>query len=366
MSNNLYKASHQWATRPNDQRFLNLEDLLASVSQRKRESWTATPKVKTIRPVIETVDNDERLMIQVFDPSEGGDRLLEPTHHGFGQLAQYAGAPASYLRKLPDALAAINLAFGLENQPIREDALLLAQSNGENHLRAITSTSYGRIWDEEVVRAVIKVNGDGRWRVPASSYTVQNPKRATTLYASDRDVFIFLVDDQNPIEVNGETLFRGFMTWNSEVGSAVFGLTTFLYRYVCDNRIIWGATEVQELRIRHTGGAPERFAYEGAQYLSRYAEESTYKTVQAISAAQQFEIPKAAKKDGVLGWLKERGFTAAVAKAAVQSAEVEEGEAKSLWQIINGLTAHARTIPHTDARVELETSAGKLMKYVTN
>ena len=58
------------------------------------------------------------------------------------------------------------------------------------------------------------------------------------------------VDPKNPVEVNGEQLFRGFYTWNSEVGSAVFGLTTFLYRYVCDNRIIWGATDVKELRIR--------------------------------------------------------------------------------------------------------------------
>jgi hypothetical protein len=112
------------------------------------------------------------------------------------------------------------------------------------------------------------VNTDGRWVIPAASYTTKNPKRATTLYASDRDVFIFLVDPKNPVEVNGEQLFRGFMTWNSEVGSAVFGLTTFLYRYVCDNRIIWGATDVQELRIRHTGGAPERFAYEGEKYLT--------------------------------------------------------------------------------------------------
>src|SRR5204862_718616 len=110
-------------------------------------------------------------------------------------------------------------------------------------------------------------------------------------YASDRDVFIFLVDPNNPVEVDGEVLYRGFYTWNSEVGSAVFGLTTFLYRYVCDNRIIWGATDVKELRIRHTGGAPERFAWEGQRFLTRYAEESTAKIAAGVTAAQIAAIP---------------------------------------------------------------------------
>jgi hypothetical protein len=50
--------------------------------------------------------------------------------------------------------------------------------------------------------------GDTRWKVPGvldwSSMT-HNPfvdvtKDTTTLYASDRDVFLFLVDDTNPIE----------------------------------------------------------------------------------------------------------------------------------------------------------------------
>jgi hypothetical protein len=126
----------------------------------------------------------------------------------------------------------------------REELLVLGQSNGEHHVRSLTSTTYGRIWDEDVVKSVIRMNTDGRWKVPAASYTNANPKRATTLYASDRDVFVFLVDPDHPIEVPGESgpLFRGFFLSNSEVGSATCSLTCFLYRYVCDNRIVWGAT----------------------------------------------------------------------------------------------------------------------------
>jgi hypothetical protein len=303
----------------------------------------------------------------VFDPTRGERRALAPSNWAFGQLAQYAQAPAGYLRKLPAELAAINLQWGLERNPQRDDALVLAQSNGENHLRAMTSTGYGRIWDHEVVEAVERVNGDGRWQVPAASYATTNPRRATTLYASDRDVFLFLVDPKNPVEVNGETLFRGFYTWNSEVGSAVFGLCTFLYRYVCDNRIIWGASDVRELRIRHTGGAPERFAYEGSKYLRRYADESTARLVEGIKAAQGKDLHdqiNTGKGETVQDWLQARGFTKAQAKGSVEAAQAEEGRARSLWDIVNGITAYARTVAHTDERVQLEAKAGKLMALV--
>ncbi len=360
MSHNITTASTQWANRPDDQRFLSLADLRAAVETRKTESWTATPHVCDLRARVD----DGKFGIELYDPSQGARRTLTPTHWGFGQLAQYANAPASYLRRLPPELAAINLQYGLERDNLRPDALVLAQSNGHNELRAMTSTSYGRIWDLEVVQAVERVNHDGRWQIPAATYATTNPKRATTLYASDRDVFIFLVDPANPITVGEETLFRGFITWNSEVGAGTFGLMTFLYRYVCDNRIIWGATEVSELKIRHTGGAPERFAYEGQKYLAQYAEESTYKTVAAIEKAQEYEIPKADEKDGVQKWLRERGFTDALAKSAVNAAIAEEGQARSLWDIVNGITAHARTIPQTDVRVSIEQQAGRLLNLV--
>lgn len=283
-------------------------------------------------------------------------------------LLNMRAPPASYLRSLPAELAAINLQWGLEHNSMRDDGLVLAQSNGSHQLRAITSTSYGRIWDAQVVDAVNKVNVDGRWKVPAASYSTSNPRRATTLYASDRDVFIFMVDDGHPIEIPGEEqpLYRGFYVWNSEVGSAVFGIATFLYRYVCDNRMIWGATNVRELRIRHTGGAPERFAYEGSKYLQQYSNEATGQIVGQVVKAKNLEIEEAKTdgNDGMVSWLQDRGFSKGVAKASTDAAVAEEGKARSLWDIVNGITAYARSVPHTDARVELEAKAGKLMDLV--
>ena len=35
------------------------------------------------------------------------------------------------------------------------------------------------------------------------------------------------------------------------------------------------------------------------------------------------------------------------------------------WDIVNGVTAYARSVPHTDDRVNLEKRAGKLMEIAT-
>lgn len=359
MSTNLMHASQQWISRPDDERFLTLADLKTHVAARRKESWTAEVPTRDLR--VGAVEG--RVEVNAYDPTSGERRSLAPTHWAFGQLSQYAGAPAAYLRTLPAELAAINLQYGLEKNPLRDEALLLARSNGSHAVRSLTSTSYGRIWDLDVVNAVDRVNADGRWQIPAASYAAHNPKRATTLYASDRDVFLFLVDPSHPIEVGGETLFRGFFAWNSEVGSAVFGLTTFLYRYVCDNRIVWGATDVKELRIRHTGGAPERFAYEGAKYLARYAEEGTQAIAATVQKAQALELADMKTNDeDWTSWLRNRGFGKAEAANSVAAAVAEEGQARSLWDIVQGVTAYARTIPHTDARVALETRGGNLLQ----
>ena len=368
MPTNLNAASHQWATRPDDQRFLTLEDLKQALADRRSRSSSFVFPSDRLR-----MKASEGLSVETFDPVRGETVLLEPTHWSFGQMAAQAQAPAQYLRRLPPELAAINLQWGLEQDAARDDTLILATEHrapdvsGETTgvLRAMNSVKYGRIWDQQVVEAVERVNHDGRWQVPAASYARTDPKRATTLYASDRDVFIFLVDAGNPVEVGGETLFRGFYTWNSEVGAATFGLTTFLYRYICDNRIIWGAADVRELSIRHNVHALERFYEEGSRWLSEFADASSNSMMTAISAAQRFEIPRGEKEGaGWDVWLQARGFNPKQAKAAVESAIREEGQARSLWDIIQGITASARSIVHADTRVEVEKAAGKLLDVV--
>ena len=125
--------------------------------------------------------------------------------------------------------------------------------------------------------------GDTRWKVPGVldwSTGIYNPRvditaDTTTLYASDRDVFLFLVDDHNPIEAgrlpdgSPDLYFRGFYCWNSEVGAKTLGMASFYLRAVCQNRNLWGVEDFQEIIIRHSKYAASRFAHEAAPALSR-------------------------------------------------------------------------------------------------
>lgn len=283
------RVSAEWARRPDDQRFLTVDDLLASVEARRRDSTTEDVALDAM--VLQPQD-DGAIALTDRDGARGGTL----TNWAFGQLCQRAKAPPGYLRRFPAMLAATMLQWSLETHEGSDesnDAKLLIRTNGHRTVAAANSPTYGRIWDRDLVRAVKgNVNLD-EWHVPAASYSGTDPKRATTLYASDRDVFLFLVNDSHTVDCGGaDQLTRGFYVWNSEVGSAVCGMAGFTLDRVCDNRIIWGQGNFTELRIRHTSGGPHRFVTQAAPQIAAYANAGTGSTVATVRAAKAREVAK--------------------------------------------------------------------------
>ena len=247
------RVSSEWFSRPDDERYLSLGALHAAVRARAERATARTVETKALR-VEASRDNAEHLTLIV----PGHDTPVVPTHWSYGQLCSLVGAPASYMRQLPAPLAGINLQHGLLSHRA-ELVKTLEADDGRIELRAVTGPDYGRIWDHELVEAVMRIAGDGtgdtRWKVPGLldwSTMTHNPfvevtKDTTTLYASDRDVFLFLVDDAHPIEAgrlpNGDPdlYFRGFYCWNSEVGSKTLGMASYRY-YTCCTKARQGKT----------------------------------------------------------------------------------------------------------------------------
>lgn len=354
MSTNDMRLSQQWTNRPNDQRFLTLDDLAVHVDARYSASRETTADALTV-----TLEGEDLCLLN----ARTGHRA-DLTHWSFGQLSRLAGAPAEYLRTLPPVLAAPALQWSLEQRAERGEAvkvLLTARAGARVECRALTSPTYGRIWDREVVQALQRLGPE--WRVPAASYSGTDPLRATTLYASDRDIFVFLCRDEEIDIGDGQVLHRGIMTWNSETGSATFGLATFTYDKVCDNRIIWGVANQQELRIRHTSGAPERMIREVQPKLQAYATSGTKQITATVDAARRVEVGK--DRESVVEWMNKHGFTRAQAKGAYESAEKDlrrQGlNPRSVWGLVQGATDYAHGIDHTDTRTEIERAAGALL-----
>jgi hypothetical protein len=353
------QASAQWSSRPSDERYTSLTAMLEHFRAIRNTSRAVTVSTRAI----EVQPEPDNKGLQVFGPQGHG---FAPTNWAFGQLAQLAEAPAGYLRTLPSPLAADCVNYGLKFKRDIEDVGLLLHKNGASTLRAATGPRYGRIWNDEVVSSLVQRFGDGatgEWRVPGIfGQRVNVTNENTTLYAGDRDMFVFLANEDHKIEVpnrrNGQAgeMARGFFVWNSEVGASTFGFATFLFDYVCQNRIVWGADQYQEVRIRHTASAPDKWLAEVAPALETYGRAATDGIVKLIADA------RAKRLDNVDEFLAAR-FGKRTVETLKAIHQLEEGRPiESLWDVSTAITAQARSIPYQDERVKLERTAGEILR----
>ena len=361
----LTAASSQWASRPDDERFVSLLDLQAHCDTQRRRS---AGKVVSSRSLTAQPDPDAPLAgLQLV--SEAGV-VASPTHFAFGQLANRAGAPAGYLRGLPAPLAADCLNYGLKvERDVEEIGVLLRRNENGLSIDAATGPNYGRVWNKTIADALVRNFGDGLtgdWRVPGEfGRRVEVSKANTTLYAGDRDMFVFLADEDNRIELpnrrggHAGSLARGFFVRNSEVGAGILEVTAFLFDYVCCNRIVWGAQDVSRIAIRHTSGAPDRWIEQALPALEEYRHGAASPVEARLQAAQKTKI------DNVEAFLKARKWTSTMIARSQAAHEDEEGRPiETVWDLVTGATAYAKSIQHQDDRVSVERAAGKLLDLV--
>ena len=362
---NITDANNQWRNRPTDQRFETLLALRESVNSRRMRS--------------RSVDIDRKAIL-VY--GQNGDLIINskiapcaPSHWAFGQLCQAAKlngvtTPANYMRQLSIPLAVQCLNEGLRSGDREAHKFMTIASPNEttpNTLQAVTSTTYGRIWDADVVDAVARI-------VDRTGGKFFNPKdwsgKPSGLYASDHDVFMFMIDGGSIVDAGPRAqLNRGFFTWNSETGAKTFGLCTFLFNTVCGNHIIWGAQDINRLVIRHTSGGPYRFDSQAAPALKAYIDASAQPVADVVRKAQAMTLPDYSKDDKILfDWTIKAGakLTRSELAEAVRFAKSEEGDCRTIWQLVQGATAYARGFDFIDARVDLETRASKLLNLAAN
>lgn len=369
-------VSRQWFNRPDDQRFTSLDDLIASLERRTagmREDLVAGADIR--------IEADRGSTDDLWLIAPDGERAA-PTNHAFQQMCKLTKAPYDYLTGKPALIAAINLQHDF--QVHRELGQKLWWNENTREVRAFTGPKYGRILDMTLALAIQKFagngNGDTYWKVPGQidwSKSTYNPyvditKENTTLYASDRDVFVFLVDDTRPIEVgklpNGDPdlVFRGFYAWNSETGNRSMGVSTFMLRGVCFNRNLWGVEDLETVRIVHTAFAPDRFARDLEPALRRYTESSPKALIAGIKAAQEARVAKDDDDRRVFLSQDRWGLSAKMIDNVLATVEREEGHpAESVWDFVNGVTAVARTRTFADARLDLEKVGAKMMDAAT-
>ena len=366
-------VSSQWFSRPDDQKFLSLDELFATTKARADASRTDVIDAEAIE-VVASADDGERLDLKL--PT---GHVTKPTNWSFGQACSLVKAPAGYLTQLPAKLAGVNLQYGLKTYRGEKVKTYTNGADGSVEIRAFTSSDYGRIFDWEFVEAIKKVADEGPWKGPGVldwSTGRYNPNvpvslHTTTLFASDRDVFFFLVDDLHPIEIGKlkdgrpDLVFRGVYGWNSEVGARSGGIASMYLRGVCANRNLWGCEGFKEIRLVHSKFAPKRFAAEILPALESFSKHSPDLVINGVRAAKEAVVATTddERKEFLHGKV---GLSKKAAADVMALVLEEEGQpAASVWDMVQGITAYARRIPHQDERVNLETKGKKLLDKVT-
>jgi hypothetical protein len=398
----LFKASQQWSSRPADQKFHTIEE---AYTQSKAYADSAQEKTdvdpSTLR--VENFDGEVKLIGRGNIPA----RL---SHWSFGQLAQRAGAPAGYLRELPATLAAQNINYGLKTrypENTEEKVNLLTHVNGDMLVRAFTSEKYTRIWNHSLLKRMLGFKSAG-WRtpVPFENNTLawngcnlckggvtpavdHDGKRMhfahmakgqewvacanqpePTIYVSDHDMFVFLTNPNIRVKEPGNPagLQRGFFVENSEVGAAKLRITTFFYRDMCCNHIVWGASDVVELAMRHVGRIDtrmEQFMDRLEVSITKLSNESVSDIEAKIASAKNKIIDTDREKviDAIFKNLK--GDITRTALVESQKLAVEhldtDGDPNSVWGMAQGITRHSQTQPFADVRVKMDRAAGRLI-----
>ncbi len=331
----LFNACNQWATRPPDERFSSLAEMLAACRGYYDSACQASVPFDTLK--LKAVGDEVKIT---------GSKDLEAnlTFWAFGQIARLAAAPAAYVRELSPTLAADCLNYGLKRRSASSAPVeLLFHKKADEHgqltlptaaaiapspllLRALTSEKYTRIWNWEVIERLLPMQEQG-WRVPparpahagqpgvrpateedvledrgfALSVKIGDPIAPAGLYASAHDMFAFLINEKNRIsDGTDQGLSRGVFFENSEVGDKSLRCTTFLYRHVCGNHIVWDASNVIKLSIRHVGKAREKFS-DFILDLKKYANAGASRDEAKIKKAKTRSI--AATKEDVLSKL---------------------------------------------------------------
>jgi hypothetical protein len=294
-----------------------------------------------------------------------GDATLRLTHYAFGQLAAMARVPMPVLERLDgDTRSKVMNRCFPRNRRYRT-----ALVDGDR-LRCVTSDRYERVFDADVYEQI------DRWLLPngfiPAMPTINTDNRGTNLlgntkpalFRSDRDSFAFFYGDRAPGDDGFGGLRKGVVVYNSEVGAKSFGFSTFFFRDMCSNFLIWDATGVRARRARHTGaivGVVREFREE----LQEIGAVLTTRELDAFETARttRFVPEGSGERDAAIKRLV-RDFRLPEADAMEVADLVRAPEnpgAFTVWGVVNGITSAAKALAYADDRADLSAVAGSVL-----
>jgi len=348
------KASSQLFNRTKDEKFENLVSLREHLTRRSNGTFEKTVNLSDFH-----YNHNGAMFLEegsLFSPEKGKRHDLNDW--SFRQLCKQLSAPSEFISNLSPRLASecMQEATLIRESDSRKGKSVFYMdkspegSESEGTIRAITTDRYVRVYDSEVLSAIEKYAGG---------------MSAQGLYSGERDIFCFMTNEEMKVNIAGEDLSRGFMVWNSEVGSRTFGVMSFYYRTICSNHIVWGCQNVKERISKHIGQVRDIFD-DLPNFIDWAAcTDELIHDEKAIKKAQQMLLAKDPVECAQI--LRKMGWGKKVAQNIVQEAEVDHeryntpGEPYSVWGIVQGATAYSQRHDNLDSRFEEDLKISKLM-----
>ena len=220
-------------------------------------------------------------------------------------------------------------------------------------IRSMHGVSYTRLWNADLLNVV---------RESAVDFTP--PQKAmdtnsTGLYCGEQDLFAFLIDPTGWVEIGGEAFAPGFFVWNSEVGRRSLGIQTFWFQRICQNHIVWDATEVIDFSRKHTanvrdGLAEVRSRIENLERRRNERRDTFFAVLQKALTTRLGDNAEDAAKA-----LTAHGLPRGLAKEALELARQQGGF--TIFSIVDALTRLSQRVSYAGDRAELDAKIGALL-----
>jgi hypothetical protein len=335
---NLTRASGELVRRAPDERFPDLDALLAHCRREKDESedrWHP-PRALTPEPT-----DDGRLGLRA-----GPDGLFTLNDWSFGQLCGLARVTKDTVNRLAPGTAAQVFGETLPggNKPLQ----LLTRGDG---VRSVHGTAYTRLHNADLVGTLKDYATD--FTPPQAGFN-----GATGLYCGEQDLFAFLIDPLGWAEIGGEAFAPGFFVWNSEVGKRSVGIQTFWFQAVCANHIVWDAVEVIEFTRKHTANVGDALGEirRHVELLVKKRDERRDGFLRVMQTAMKKTLGDDA--EAVLKELAKRGLSRGLARQAVESVA---GGRFTIFALVDALTRLARQVEFAGDRTAADVQAAALL-----
>ncbi len=337
---NLTRASRELFRRSPDERFDSFDALLAHCQERKFQAIEHWQPSQNLR-----IERDAGQLLMRLEQAE--DVRLTLSDWSFSQLCRLCEVHKETVNKLTTETA--ELVFRDVMPDFRKPLQVYA---ARDTALAVHSTTYSRLFDAEVLQAV---------REAAPDFTPPPPGigGATGLYAGEQDMFAFGIDPDGWVEIEGQNFAPGFFVWNSEVGRRSLGVQAFWYQAICQNHIVWDATEVVELKRRHIGNVQEALddVREVIATLVKKRDERRDSFASAIKLAMSTPFGEDAEE--VRKTLAKQGVSSRLADQAIEL--VAPWETYSVFGIVDALTRIAGRLENAGDRLLVDQKAASLL-----